>query len=189
MEYLISFSVLLLFIISFIQQGCCADETAVVVNAGEDSGPPEKGVMCYVCNSKGDPNCGDKHWNPKLIKLVNCTDQLYMDDYGRELLKKQNKTQPNICRKQVQRISLGKRTDTRVIRSCGYMPQHKRYEDDEDYIGDDRCFTRAGTFEVMVTYCSCTKDECNAGSRFGMKPWIPLAIFFVLRHLPLGQPQ
>jgi len=187
--------VLLFVLISLIQQGLCQDNSgtnAVVVSASEPSGPPEKGIFCYVCNSKGDPNCGDKQWNPHFVKLVNCTDQMYMNDFGREQLTKLNKTQPNICRKQVQRVSLGKKTDTRVIRSCGYMPQHKRYDDDEDFVGEDRCYTRAGTFEVMVTYCTCEKDKCNDGNRIGGQPWIPLAISlttFVLLHLPLGHSQ
>jgi len=201
MEYLVSFGVLLLLIISLIQQGLCQDgrtvsgnSDVVIVQDVQNDGPQEKDIFCYICNSKRDPNCGDKQWNPHFVKLVNCSDDLYMNDFGKELIKKVGKTKPNMCRKQVQRVSLGKKQDIRVIRSCGFMPQHKRYEDDDDYVGDERCFTRAGTFEVMVTYCTCTKDKCNAGNKFGMNPWIPLALssvtsIFVLLHRQLGHSQ
>ena len=37
----------------------------------------------------------------------------------------------------------------------------------QDTVGEDRCYKRAGTFEVSVTYCTCTKDECNGAPQTG----------------------
>jgi len=39
-------------------------------------------------------------------------------------------------------------------------------EEDEDDDGEtERCYNKAGTFEVQLTYCACTKDACNHGQR------------------------
>ncbi len=62
--------------------------------------------------------------------------------------------------------TLGSRIDYRVIRTCGYLPESARYidEDDPDNV-EDRCYNKAGTFEVQVTYCSCYSAGCNPAPR------------------------
>jgi len=118
------------------------------------------GIKCYVCNSNRDPRCGDP-FDPSTIELADCG-QIATGMPGHNA---------TLCRKQYIRASLGGKVDRRIVRGCGYLPDAKRGEEEEDV--DDkailaaggRCFTRAGTFEVMVTYCSCNKEACNSGPK------------------------
>jgi len=120
-----------------------------------------------------------------------------MDEYGKKMLELEGKTQPNLCRKNYQTVTLGGKTDTRIVRSCGYMAKKKPlYGDNPDEVdaeGEERCFRRAGTFEVMVTYCTCTKSECNGAAQLGSDflqkrflslPLILIGIGFLLLSLP-----
>ncbi|CAL8143311.1 unnamed protein product [Orchesella dallaii] len=118
------------------------------------NGEAKKGIMCYVCNSARDPRCGDP-FDSATIEKVDCD----------QFMPNMNTT---ICRKTVQRATLGGRSDYRVIRTCGYLPEPPRYgvevEEDDDG-SSERCFNKAGTFEVQLTYCACTVDGCNHGQR------------------------
>jgi len=109
-----------------------------------------EGLRCWVCNSERDPRCGDK-FDPVTIEMADC-DQWMALNLAQARVEKRNAT---VCRKISQRVSLGKMETNRVVRSCGY-------EVDENE--PEKCFNRAGTFEVMVTYCSCQGDGCNSGS-------------------------
>ncbi|CAG7734175.1 unnamed protein product [Allacma fusca] len=115
------------------------------------------GIRCYQCNSARDPYCGDPFSNTTVAD-VDC-DQMFPG---------KNAT---VCRKNVQKVNLGSKSDHRVVRACGWEPDKKasakdvKDEDDEPAgKGGERCYTRAGTFEVMVTYCTCTSTLCNGGN-------------------------
>ncbi|XP_060870072.1 protein quiver-like [Metopolophium dirhodum] len=99
-----------------------------------------KSIICYKCNSKYDPRCGDP-FNPYTIGLVDCN----ITDVPSHLKGKE----PVICRKTVQNIH----KSIRIVRDCGYVedPAH----DDQD------CYGRLGSHDIDVTHCSCTSDMCN----------------------------
>jgi len=108
-------------------------------------------LHCFVCNSARDPRCGDP-FDDKTIEKADCN-QLHPEFNA------------TLCRKNIQKVNLGARSDVRVVRSCGHVA-NKLFEGDEpDADTSTRCFTRAGTFEVMVTYCSCSTEACNSAER------------------------
>ena len=49
----------------------------------------------------------------------------------------------------------------RVIRACGWLDEVKDRPD---------CYSRTGTKDIMVTYCSCQGDKCNSSTSV-RTPW------------------
>ncbi|XP_063976962.1 uncharacterized protein LOC135162433 [Diachasmimorpha longicaudata] len=97
-------------------------------------------VICYECNSRFDPRCGDP-FDPYGLGIVNCSLQ--------PRLEHMSSLEPTVCRKISQKV-YGK---IRVVRSCGYLT------DERD---NAACVRRAGTHEVFAWYCGCTTDLCNS---------------------------
>ncbi|ALC41023.1 CG6329 [Drosophila busckii] len=124
-------------------------------------------LMCYDCNSEFDPRCGDP-FEPYSIGEVNCSKQEPLEHL-------KDKFKPMLCRKTVQKI-YGK---TRIVRGCGYIPDERT---------DRECVRRSGTHDVSATYCSCTKDLCNAATAVGNSQMLMLlglasiCTLFVTRH-------
>lgn len=58
----------------------------------------------------------------------------------------------------------------RIIRDCGYIIDRSAHSvgvtanGSQTHIGDSDCVKRAGTFSVLMQYCSCRTDGCNAAS-------------------------
>lgn len=49
----------------------------------------------------------------------------------------------------------------RIVRDCGYL---------EDPAHDDlECYSRLGSHEIDVNYCSCTSDRCNGSTNIVSK--------------------
>ena len=67
------------------------------------------------------------------------------------------------------------RGKTRTVRSCGYVGEPTK---DGKY-----CFTRAGTHEVQITYCSCAGEFCNTASNQGPMNWFSLVVANVVTVL------
>ncbi|KAK8783551.1 hypothetical protein V5799_010086 [Amblyomma americanum] len=57
-----------------------------------------------------------------------------------------------VCRKIVQKVY----SDFRTVRDCGWLKDEKE---------GTSCMRRAGTFSVLMKYCSCDKDGCNSARR------------------------
>jgi len=102
-----------------------------------------KSIICYKCNSKYDPRCGDP-FNPYTIGLVDCN----ITEVPSHLQGKE----PSLCRKSVQRIH----RSIRIVRDCGYV---------EDLVHDNQdCYGRLGSHDIDVTHCSCTSNMCNGST-------------------------
>jgi len=162
MEWLITSTLVVSSLLGLLQQGLCQNVKTSTLQSS---------IMCYVCNSMEDPRCGHP-FDKSSFAPLNCSDLVYMSTYNQELMKEtEKKDAPNLCRKNIQTVTLGGKTDYRIVRSCGFMPKNKpKYGvevDEDDTIGEDRCYKRAGTFEVAVTYCTCTHDDCNGALRTG----------------------
>jgi hypothetical protein len=113
--------------------------------------PTVSGIKCWECNSAFDKRCGDPFQN-MTSELVDC-DQRTPEMEHLPLDKNGEKYQANICRKTYQSI----REEVRVIRSCGWLPNKAQF-------ADRTCYTKTGTFQVMVFHCVCHEDGCNSGS-------------------------
>lgn len=100
-------------------------------------------IYCWRCNSAYDPNCADP-FNNITSDLVNC------DMRVKEHLPPGTRAQ--VCRKIVQKVY----SDFRTVRDCGWLKSDKE---------GTECMRRAGTFSVLMKYCSCDKDGCNGARR------------------------
>uniref|UniRef100_A0A147BNT5 Uncharacterized protein n=1 Tax=Ixodes ricinus TaxID=34613 RepID=A0A147BNT5_IXORI len=108
-------------------------------------------IYCWRCNSAYDPNCADP-FNNITSDLVNC------DMRSREHLPPEKKAV--VCRKIVQKVY----SDFRYVRDCGWLREEKE---------GASCMRRAGTFSVLMKYCSCEQDGCNGGPYLRAAPsWI-----------------
>lgn len=107
-------------------------------------------IYCWRCNSAYDPNCADP-FNNITSDLVNC------DMRHREHLPPGAKAQ--LCRKIVQKVY----SDFRYVRDCGWLKGEKEKEGGE-------CLRRAGTFSVLMKYCSCEENGCNGSPRLLSAP-------------------
>ncbi|XP_022920285.1 UPAR/Ly6 domain-containing protein crok-like [Onthophagus taurus] len=117
-----------------------------LANSDNSQTSEHKPIQCYDCNSEYDPRCG-LDFDNYTIGVVNCNEKRKLDHMKTFV--------PILCRKVIQKVH-GK---IRVIRGCGYIK-------DEDH-DDKECYTRSGTHDVKVTYCSCTTSLCNGAPRFG----------------------
>ncbi|GIY88222.1 protein quiver [Caerostris extrusa] len=68
----------------------------------------------------------------------------------------------------------GLRDDYRFVRGCGWLSSEKESTD---------CFKRAGTFNVLIQYCSCDTDGCNAAPSILQHSWIGLLASVILSIL------
>merc|ERR1711923_353802 len=100
------------------------------------------GIKCHQCNSYDDYHCADPFYyadspdKPKTDKfLKDCPDD--------------GKTY--FCRKIFQNV----RSDERIIRGCGYIPDDKGRE----------CYTTV-LEEYNTEVCACDTDGCNSASMF-----------------------
>ncbi|XP_064457899.1 UPAR/Ly6 domain-containing protein crok-like [Ornithodoros turicata] len=96
-------------------------------------------IYCWICNSAYDRNCADPFDNITSA-LVDCS--------TRHLEHLPN-VPATMCRKIVQKVY----NDFRYVRDCGYLEKEKE---------GTECIRRAGTFSVLMKYCSCKTDGCNA---------------------------
>jgi len=115
---------------------------------------PVAAIKCWECNSAYDKRCGDSFQNIT-SELVDC-DQRNSQMTHLPLKEDGTRYTANVCRKTVQTAN----EETRVIRSCGWLPNPPNFE------GRD-CFTKTGTFQVMVYHCVCKHDGCNSSTRLG----------------------
>lgn len=121
-----------------------------------------EGLRCYDCNSHYTKDCGDPFSN-YTVDQIDCNAEQHKMTY----LPLQDDGTPyeaNICRKTVQTIN----GNVRIRRSCGWLPNPESFKDRD-------CFTKTGTFQVMVYHCVCKGDACNFASSFSA----PLLVIFV----------
>ncbi|XP_043211619.1 protein quiver-like [Amphibalanus amphitrite] len=101
-------------------------------------------IQCYECNSRYDRSCGDK-FSRTAVGMVDCDLKLkgpHLDNMN-----------STVCRKIVHHI----RGHQRIVRSCGWV-------DDKEVMAGRDCMRKAGTYEVMLYYCSCYDDFCNSAN-------------------------
>lgn len=96
-------------------------------------------ISCWRCNSAYDPNCADPFDNITSV-VVNC-DMRHLPHFPGVRAK--------VCRKIIQKVY----NDLRYVRDCGWLADEKE---------GSECIRRAGTFSVLMKYCSCNTDGCNA---------------------------
>ncbi|XP_054721103.1 uncharacterized protein LOC129230708 [Uloborus diversus] len=113
-------------------------------------------IMCWECNSHYDKNCADPFRN-STFALTDCN-QRERDDFQQKA---------TVCRKIIQKV----RDDYRFVRGCGWLSAEKEGTD---------CFKRAGTFNVLIQYCSCDSDGCNAAPHTTSHSWIGLLAAVIL---------
>jgi len=116
------------------------------------------GLKCWQCNSKDNTNCNDP-FNPNadgsLLKecvlppTANAT------------------TDKPYCRKTTQKTALRgmKEEEKRVIRTCGFIADHRLKLDEGEEANALQCYRRAGTFETESLYCACYAEGCNPAGR------------------------
>jgi len=129
------------------------------------------GIRCWECNSAYDYRCGDPY-NDATTQSVDC-DQMRGADMGHLPLQANGSAyKANICRKTVQTTN----EVTRVIRSCGWLPN-------EPSMADRTCYTRTGTAQISVYHCVCYHDNCNSSSmlEYSRSVLLALAIAAFLR--------
>ncbi|KFM58231.1 hypothetical protein X975_04859, partial [Stegodyphus mimosarum] len=115
-------------------------------------------IKCWECNSRYDRDCGDP-FNNATFALTDCN-QRNLEHFPQQ--------QATVCRKILQKV----RDDYRIVRGCGFLSSEKEGSD---------CFKRAGTFNVLIQYCSCDSDGCNAApGTFNPHSWIGLLAGVVL---------
>lgn len=122
-----------------------------------------RSIHCWECNSHYDRNCADPFQN-ETFALTDC------DQRDLEHLPQQKAT---VCRKIVQKV----RDDYRFVRGCGWLSNEKE---------GSECFKRAGTFNVLIQFCSCGGDGCNAAPTPEPTPlarWLFAAAAFTLLAL------
>ncbi|GFY42917.1 uncharacterized protein TNIN_142121 [Trichonephila inaurata madagascariensis] len=117
-------------------------------------------IKCWDCNSHYDRNCADPFRNATFA-LTDC-DQKNLDHFPQQ--------KASVCRKIIQKV----KDDYRFVRTCGWLSSEKENTD---------CFKRAGTFNVLIQYCSCDKDGCNAAPSSIQYSWIGLLAVVVLSTL------
>ncbi|XP_018009478.1 U-scoloptoxin(05)-Sm1a [Hyalella azteca] len=123
-------------------------------------------IRCWDCNSKFDPRCGHGHFDNHTLETVDC-DQISYTHLGNAKAK--------YCRKVIQYIEGTERT----IRSCGWL-------DDARAITHDGCYSRTGTKDIMITFCTCEADSCNSAPRRQTTAvWSSLVLTFVNSFLTL----
>jgi len=114
-------------------------------------------IKCWECNSHYDRNCGDPFGN-ETFALTDC-DQRELEHYPNQ--------KASVCRKIIQKV----RNDYRFVRGCGWLSGQTEKE-------STNCFKRSGTFNVLVQYCSCDQDGCNA-SDFVRPDWTGLLVVLI----------
>jgi len=148
------------------------------------------GLHCYVCNSRDQEACQDP-FDEEAAKSSNlwknCDVPAEADPIDPNEPNLQNRRHSrthymshetgnmtrikySFCRKTVQKTALVgmKDEETRIIRTCGFIPDPKLVPeegDDEEAKAKLRCFRRVGTFEVEMFYCACYGDSCNPSGR------------------------
>lgn len=137
-------------------------------------------VYCYDCSSFIDSRCGES-FKPYPKAIVNCDDQpfeLNGVSFNATFCRKVTQTgreQPSIsARKVVQRIFLVY-GQTRVMRSCGYIPSEKKR---------NRCMKVSFTEATESFYCDCEEDFCNGfsgTSRLSLRVATFIGLAFVLK--------
>jgi len=100
-------------------------------------------IHCWDCSSHINPGCGD-YFSNNSFAMVDC------DQKVKPHLQDQKAT---LCRKVIQKVQGESRP--RIIRSCGWIV------DDSVNRG---CVRRAGTFSVLIEYCTCDRDGCNGST-------------------------
>jgi len=100
-------------------------------------------IHCWDCASNINPGCGEP-FNNASFAMVDC-DQRVMAHLGNK--------KASICRKIVQKIQ--ENPVPRIVRGCGWI---------EDDTTDGECVRRAGTYSILVEYCSCRGDGCNGAT-------------------------
>lgn len=118
-------------------------------------------IHCWRCNSAYDPNCADP-FNNITSDLVNC------DMRVKDHLPAGSRAQ--VCRKIVQKVY----SDFRTVRDCGWLKDEREGTD---------CIRRAGTFSVLMKYCSCDKDGCNGARRLSASSLLMVAPPLLLLRL------
>lgn len=117
-------------------------------------------IKCWECNSHYDRNCADPFGN-ETFALTDC-DQRELEHFPQQ--------KASVCRKIIQKV----RDDYRFVRGCGWLSSEKESTD---------CFKRAGTFNVLIQYCSCDADGCNAAPPTIQCSWIGLLAAVILSTL------
>ncbi|XP_071042512.1 UPAR/Ly6 domain-containing protein crok [Parasteatoda tepidariorum] len=109
-------------------------------------------IMCWECNSHYDKNCGDPFRN-ETFAITDCN-QRDLEHFPQQ--------KATVCRKIIQKVT----DDYRFVRGCGWLSNENVSHD---------CFKRAGTFNVLIQYCSCNYDGCNAAPHtIQQSSWIAL---------------
>ncbi|CAG2174122.1 unnamed protein product [Oppiella nova] len=105
------------------------------------------GLSCWDCNSLINNGCNDP-FKEDDFAMADCT-QKFLPRYP---------NQPGtICRKIVQKVN----DEYRTIRGCGYLDDAGKEIKPNEHLANE-CVKRAGTFSVLIQYCSCNgKDGCN----------------------------
>ncbi|XP_054164694.1 uncharacterized protein LOC128962344 [Oppia nitens] len=104
-------------------------------------------LNCWDCNSLINANCNDPFKE----------DDFAMADCNQKFLPHFPNQPGTICRKIVQKVN----DEYRTIRGCGYLNDLGQEIKPGTVLPND-CIKRAGTFSVLVQYCSCNgKDGCN----------------------------
>lgn len=114
-------------------------------------------IMCWECNSHYDKNCADPFGN-ETFALTDCN-QRDLEHFPQQ--------KASVCRKIMQKV----RDDYRFVRGCGWLSSEKESTD---------CFKRAGTFNVLIQYCSCDSDGCNTAPHTIQYSWAVLLSVVIL---------
>jgi len=130
-------------------------------------------IRCYECNSKHDPRCGDPFSNITSM-LMDCDQDKRLDQGHLPVGEDGGPLKSSICRKTYQTTN----AETRIVRSCGWI-------ENEGTMKDRTCFTRTGTYQVMVTHCVCKDDGCNASS--SLVPFYTLVLTIVTAVTFIGR--
>jgi len=108
-------------------------------------------LSCWDCNSLINEGCSDPFKK----------DEFAMADCNQKFTARFPDKPGTICRKITQKVN----DDYRTIRGCGYVSEDgTEVKTDTKLSGD--CIKRAGTFSVLVQYCSCNSgDGCNSQTK------------------------
>ncbi|RWS17238.1 hypothetical protein B4U79_00817 [Dinothrombium tinctorium] len=115
-------------------------------------------LECWDCGSRTRP-CQDP-FEETTDGAIDCSSDNRTIKYG----------EAKFCRKIVQKFN----DQERIYRGCGWL------EDDSTTsakLTPGECVKKAGTYQVMVQYCTCTGNKCN--SEFGLSPQ-PILLFICL---------
>lgn len=123
-------------------------------------------LRCWDCNSLINDGCSDPFKSDD-FDLADCN-QKFTARYP---------NQPgSICRKIIQKVN----DDYRTIRGCGYVNEEGNEIKANTQISND-CIKRAGTFSVLVQYCSCNSDDgCNHSNHLIVSSLTLIIPFFLM---------